>query len=405
MSRNPIDQMRGYFYQYDYSIRRLLELPTDSSEVTVEGVEDLDIQGLNENTAIQCKYHEKSSYRNSLIGKPIRLMLRHFSTTRKNGAAQFRYKLYGHYKDEHSRLPEKLDVPSLKTSFLTYKPKKKPQVLEHERLGLSDSELQMFLDSLDIDIRAESFDTNHRMVLQGLKDAFNCSPTEAEFVLYNAALRVIRDLAISNEIDRRRISRGQFIARIDKRELIFNEWFLALKERNAFIKHVRRSILSNGLNTSPFERVVCIDAENDSIAKLKEIVLLVCKKWSKIAKSEPDCFCPYVCLVGAKPDTLAALKDQLRSEGYLLIDGHDFLGGSFCPRSLARTPSFHNAIKVKFINDLANLGDLWPQLTRTKEIYQFFRQNPAVDHSDIPVGVHSVSIRVQSLNDVLELLK
>lgn len=54
--RFATDTIKGYFYQFDIAILKLLELGDEENEVTVEGVEDIDIKNATEEIAIQCKY-------------------------------------------------------------------------------------------------------------------------------------------------------------------------------------------------------------------------------------------------------------------------------------------------------------------------------------------------------------
>ncbi len=70
--------IKGYYYQFDTSILKVLELSANSDSITVEGIEDIDINTATENTAIQCKYLSKPQFTNSSVRKPIMLMLEHF---------------------------------------------------------------------------------------------------------------------------------------------------------------------------------------------------------------------------------------------------------------------------------------------------------------------------------------
>ena len=47
-NRSATNTIKGYFYQFDYSIEKLLNLSNDSDEITVEGIEDIDIEGDDE---------------------------------------------------------------------------------------------------------------------------------------------------------------------------------------------------------------------------------------------------------------------------------------------------------------------------------------------------------------------
>ena len=62
----------------------MLELDADTDTVSIEGIEDVDINHLDETTAIQCKYYSKTEYNHSVIAKPIRLMLSNYKETLGN---------------------------------------------------------------------------------------------------------------------------------------------------------------------------------------------------------------------------------------------------------------------------------------------------------------------------------
>lgn len=41
--RNAVSTLKGYFYQFDFSILQLLNLENMADKVTIEGIEDIDI--------------------------------------------------------------------------------------------------------------------------------------------------------------------------------------------------------------------------------------------------------------------------------------------------------------------------------------------------------------------------
>lgn len=404
MSRNPIDQMRGYFYQYDYSIRIALELPHEDLTVTIEGIEDLDFDNGNERTAVQCKYHEKSEYIHSLIGKPIRLMLKHFQQTRRNGGTAVRYKLYGHYQNGHHKFPANVDSRFVKSQFLTYT-SDKIQYIETDVLGVSEAELEEFVASLDIDIHALSYDASHRQVQTLLQSHFRCGADEADYILYNAALRVVRDLAIAED-GARTITKREFLARVDRRDLLLDSWFLATRKRKKFLDHLRSQWFSNGLNTVEMDRIFVIELLGDALQEIKSLILTICRKWSKISLKEPHGFCPYFCLPGADEALLKCLKTELSTEGHRPVDGYDYLHADFAVKSLLQRPTVANEIKVKFINELEQVPLVLRAATRTRIVYQFYRSDLLLANSAIEgCGASHRSLRVETISDIKELLK
>lgn len=167
--RTAIDTIRGYFYQFDYSIISLLKLSNDTESILVEGVEDIDITTASETTAIQCKYYEKTEYNHSIIAEPIRLMLNHFKEVKLGNKAKIKYKLRGYYKSGHSKLSLPLSIQNLKDNFLTYTRTEKVSNVNtkvkhfhHIELSLSDTDLIEFIGLLEIDINAIEFENNLR---------------------------------------------------------------------------------------------------------------------------------------------------------------------------------------------------------------------------------------------------
>ena len=77
-SRNANETILGYFYQFDKTIIEILKQTDDNNIITVEGIEDIDVEKANEVETIQCKYHEALEYNNSSIKKAIILLLRNY---------------------------------------------------------------------------------------------------------------------------------------------------------------------------------------------------------------------------------------------------------------------------------------------------------------------------------------
>lgn len=92
-SRSAIDTILGYYYQFDYSIYKLLELRNEDF-IVIEGIEDIDIHTANEEIAIQCKYYHSTEYNHSKIAEPIRLMLKHYKDVKEGRKKEINYYIY-----------------------------------------------------------------------------------------------------------------------------------------------------------------------------------------------------------------------------------------------------------------------------------------------------------------------
>ena len=77
-SRSAEATIKGFIYQFDASIRHILEAgPND--QITIEGIEDVDVSDGVSVKAIQCKYYEGTKLTNSVLRDIVEPMLKgHF---------------------------------------------------------------------------------------------------------------------------------------------------------------------------------------------------------------------------------------------------------------------------------------------------------------------------------------
>ena len=166
-SREAVDTIKGYYYQFDYFIFQLISLVNETDTVTIEGIEDVDIFEEKEIVAVQCKYYAKTEYNHSIIAKPIRLMLKDY-VNRTPEKRKIRYKLYGKYQSGQDKYPGTLTVEFAKKNLFTYTENKVAHAL-HEELNLADKDIEEFLNKVDVDINAEDYQEQQNKVICGLE--------------------------------------------------------------------------------------------------------------------------------------------------------------------------------------------------------------------------------------------
>lgn len=206
MTRSAVDTIKGYFYQFDFSIKLIMELRNFDDNIVVEHIEDVDIRTANEVTAVQCKYYEKSEYNHSVIAKPIRYMLSHYMTVKDSVGTEIHYKLYGYYSKGQEKLEMPLTVEFLKSKFLTYT-SRKVEHKHHNEIGASDDDIKNFLERLTVDINAQEYNEQVRTILDEFVSQFKCNQFEAEHYFYNNALKVIKDIATESDVAKRKITK------------------------------------------------------------------------------------------------------------------------------------------------------------------------------------------------------
>ncbi len=376
-TRDAVDTIRGYYYQFNYSILSILDGKEDDV-VTVEGIEDVDVASGDDTVAVQCKYYSKTEYNHSVIAKPIRFMFKDFMQRSEKGN-YISYKLYGTYKSGQSKLEMPLKVKFVKEKFFTYTETLKGEKISHElhqELGVTDKQIEEFINRLVIDIHAQSYESLEETVIGKIASLFSCDKIEAELYYYNNALRAVKELATSEEEERRKISKRAFVSRINNKKMLFDSWYLQFRGVNEFCKKIKSEFFSN-YNVTPMERYFLIECdEKIDDSDVIKLIGRISKNWSKLSRKEPKPFCPYVALYGMSPDRLITIKRKLSKQGVALCDGYDFLGAEFSPESLSKTPDHQNGIKVKVVSELSHIEPTLQIQKGEKEIYQFYLKKP-----------------------------
>lgn len=407
--RTAIDTIRGYFYQFDYSIISLLNLSKDTDSILVEGVEDVDITTATETTAIQCKYYELTEYNHSVIKKPIMLMLNHFKDIKLGKKTEIKYKLRGFYQSGQSKLSLPLSIQNLKDDFLTYTHtekingvRTKVKHFHHDDLNLNDVELNEFIGLLEIDINALEFEKQFQEIINLFKTNFNCSDFSAEFYFYNSALRVIRDISKDSNQLNRNITKAEFLRRVNNSKILFNEWYVLIKGEKAHYASLRKEYFGN-LNILFKERFFLFEVNSKSYSRsdIKTLLNLIIKNYTKII-NQPTPFSPYIYIQGIDALELIELKKDLIEDEIIISDGFDFEGAEFNPKSVIKKPNYSNQIKLKFLNKIDFLKDTLIITGRKSEIYQFYLNDIFFDYNSS--SIKEIKIQVDNLNKIKNII-
>lgn len=400
--RSAVDTIRGYFYQFDMSILSVLQLASLDDSIEIECTEDIDIRTASDVTATQCKYYAKTEYNHSVIKDAVKHMASHFKESLAGAKPKVKYCIKGHYASGQEKLDGGVDVDFLKKHFLTYI-KGKVTYYHYLDLSLSDIELEEFLSRLTIDVRAKAFDQQFREVVEALQVALGGTLFSAEYFLYNNALAVVRDLSIQAAPAQRAVTKKQFLDRINTSSILFNEWFVERKGKKAHLAALRKEYFTE-LNVPPYERFFMVEIDKGSYDRgdLKDLFFELSKKWAKLSTREPSPFCPYIYVHGVLERELLELKRELSTEGYKLIDGHDFQGADFSHQSITQTATHGNGIRIKVLNTISDVEQTVEAVTKTRRIYQFYLGS-CYFHYDNP-AVRHIKIQVERLSDVKSII-
>ena len=352
-------------------ILQLLKCNNETDSICIEGIEDVDLKTVDESTAIQCKYYAGTEYNHSVIAQPLRYMLDHYLSKANNG---IKYKIYGYYKSGQDKLILPINIEFFKSNFISLK--------AFKGLSIEDKQIISFLSNLEIDIAAREFEQQETDIFNELKRLFSCNDFEAEYFYYNNSLRIVKELSINPDISQRRITKREFIDKINSKDIFFNQWFLIKKSIKEYCLMIKREYFSP-LNLSPFERFFVIECDSIiSDTEIKSLLIQIGNKYSKIEAKNPSPFCPYVYLYGLPENRLKNILKSLHDDNFIFIDGYDYKDAEFSVNSIVKKATCYNGLKLKILYNKEDLDSVIDSIQKTRKIYQFYTRIPFYENTN-----------------------
>jgi hypothetical protein len=163
--------------------------------------------------------------------------------------------------------------------------------------------------------------------------------------------------------------------------MIFNSWLREKKGVEKYCKTIRKEFFSH-FNISPHERFFLIDCDSliTDIA-IKDIVIKISENWCKLSKRERNTFCPYVFLHNLTTERLVTIKKLLQADNVTFLDGYDFYGADFSVKSISKKATHTNNVSLKIINEPKYIDNILEAGETTREIYQFFINEPYYENN------------------------
>lgn len=370
-SRSAEATIKGYYYQFDTTILKLLECQNSHESVIVEGIEDIDIVTYNNIETVQCKYLSAKKCTNSEVREPISLMLKHFVS---NTLKTIKYTLYAHFENEIPGNEKTINLVQLK-DILSYKETDKVTQVKvskafHTDNGITDNQLVAFLSCFKLKF-GEEFYTQQKKVVGKLKKHFSCTDYESEKLYYNNALKIVIDKAIKKTETDRKISKQEFIDTINCGKVLFNIWFKRYKSHKDYLAEIAQNLKSTkALDTTQTKFIFLgkniVEADNSELPTVELIQNLINKHY-KVGTHLYNAIPPTV-IIDADLDEIIEIKKQLLKLGIKFNDGHE-----------------HIQFNVDFFNDkpIINRKDKGNKIVKssyslkmiTKQTFEIFKLN------------------------------
>lgn len=419
--RSATNTIKGYFYQFDKSILEILEQSNETNIVTIEGVEDIDIENSDEIQFVQCKYYEETEFNNSIIKEPIQLMFRHYLKNRTEAQSKnFTYKLYGFYNKGHEKLRE-LTTENLRTYFLdfskygvtdelgnlNYQIKNKEGEIKFEE-ALQKDDIEDFNKRLFVNIKADSYENQIEKIKSKIQnDLSDYSEEDIELIYFNA-LKIIKDLACEHNIEKRQISKKEFWDRIKTKNYYFERWMSELLEWEDYKKIIHKKYFPRVSNLSPAHRFFLLDCQGENMNDVKNVISKISTRYSRFVHQ----FSPFVYLYNtSNADFMTELKAKLYEEGCYFKDGFPFKNSEFRFQEMLIKPDRYNKISLRILEDSIDLSIVLLRLVEVERdnqlpinLYIFNKSNQFnLEIDTLDKREHS-EIKIRQILDILDII-
>ena len=275
--RSAVASIRGYCYQFLHSIKNILELHNNVIyTITVEGIEDLDIDKDGEKDLIQYKYHAAKKFQNNVVAKPIALMFNHFVTTSNKNV---NYKLFIYLTD--TELPE-LTTQKL-SEILALKSSKKYIDTANINLVTDNDTMVLFKSKFTWEL-TKQYDQLEEELVDMFAQMLKITKDDAKIIYLPNAVEIILKLAINSNPKERIIKKQEFIKRLNNcKDIIHLGYTLRMKGFQTFksLVNKQKEMLNIKKDTSDYIVQINSISRNNLSMLIIELAKKFCYKANK----------------------------------------------------------------------------------------------------------------------------
>lgn len=374
VSRSASDKLLWYFYQFDRSILEILNLQYDHDSITLEWYEDIDIDNLSWWENIQVKYltsqnillQDMTLAENEHIEKPILLSFLTYCQTNKP------QKIIWYYNWTQSQI---INIDLIKLDAIIGRRINALNANQQTSLRtVAQNIKEQFIWSFVIEIVDTTYDQQVALVKSQISMKFSLTAPDDIEMYYDSSLSKVIQLVANQNTVGRTINKSEFVASIDRKEILFNQRFLEKRGRERYLDLIKKKYFTH--RTIPlYERIFIIHVnEWNSLEDIKNVILKIKDKFYKRRENIPK---PYFFLYGISKSNLIRIKQILWQEWYKLEDWYYYAGGDFLWWDLCRDLQWNGEIKIRFINNIEDLNCLiWLLVSKTLIIYEFYITSP-----------------------------
>jgi hypothetical protein len=320
--------IKGYLYQFDRTIIEVLKAPSGTT-ITVEGIEDIDIEHATDTEAVQCKYLEASKFSFAKIRAAIIPMLQ---SSRVD--SRLRYRLYIYCGEGDA--PSAMTLDELKQCLTSRS--RSGEVTCHYT-GISDKELESFAGRLTI-VEGEEFETNRAIVHAMIQSELHCAAEDSTDLYYGNALAAINDLAIIADVSMRKVTKAELVKKINTKEALYTRWHKEIVGVQRYLSMLKRQAKACQALSPIMSRYLILE-HSDAYQGDDYIAIIIALAKQHYGVGKLSTAKPWTVVVNCELNLLGSIKQGLLAAEIAYNDGYENV--RFSPVLFDRWPVINTA--------------------------------------------------------------
>lgn len=276
-NRSADSSISGYSYQFLITIDHIISGRSDDKFI-IEGIEDLDVITTDEKCLNQYKHHPDKDLTNSLIAKPIILMLNHFL---ENSNEQIQYKLFIHGNKNNRNTLTEHDLENILTLSTGENFKKDEYSSDYK----DEKKLKEFLSKFSLVVTV-GFEELESKVIKKISEKLVLKEEEVRLSMYPLAYKYINDLARKKNEEDRVITGNEFLVYLKGAKKTVNLSTLArIKGESDLVKYIKNELEGLYIKKNTSDHVFFLNNENDE--KTTDLIISL-SQWFVYQKRNAD---------------------------------------------------------------------------------------------------------------------
>ncbi len=235
MNRSASPSLRGYSYQFHKSILLVLGLPNDDDSVTIENIEDVDVNSAAGVNAVQVKYLESKKLIPSSVKEPISKMLADFC--KRLGKKELsRYTLFAHFGNDSGN-----DDFIGKASFIKECCDAVTDDKNSDVQTVDSLTVEAFFKRFSLEIGGK-YDDLVQETKARIGEVLDATADEVEAFYYPCAQNLIFELATRRADIDRVVSKADFLSEISQKRYLYGIWKRIEEGKDTYIKDIRKKL-------------------------------------------------------------------------------------------------------------------------------------------------------------------